>query len=196
MFTGIIAYTGRFSGYRQGKNELTLEAPVLAGRLAVGDSLAVNGVCLSLVGIDGNRLAFNLSRETLDRTTLGSLRPGGELNLEFPLTMAAPVGGHLVSGHVDFKSKLLRAIPKKPGKRLTFALPRAFRPYFIPKGSVAVNGVSLTVAGLGPAAFEVEIIPITLDKSNLRSLKAGDEANIECDMVGKYVYNWLTQTKK
>lgn len=196
MFTGIIAYSGRFSGYRQGKNVLALEAPALAGRLAVGGSLAVNGVCLSLVGIDGNRLAFNLSRETLDRTTLGSLRPGAELNLEIPLTLTAPLGGHLVSGHVDFKSRIVRVLPKKPGKRLTFALPRAYRPYFIPKGSVAVNGVSLTVAELGPAAFEVELIPITLDKSNLRSLKAGDEVNVECDMIGKYVYNLLTQTKK
>ena len=196
MFTGIIAYSGLFNGYRQGKKELALEASALAGRLAVGDSLAANGVCLSLIRTDGRLLVFNLSRETLDRTNLGSLRPGEELNLELPLTLATPLSGHLVSGHVDFKSRLLRAAPRKPGKRLTFSLPREFRPYFIPKGSVAVNGVSLTVAALNPAAFEVEIIPITLEKSNLRRLKAGDEVNIECDMVGKYVYNWITRTNK
>jgi len=196
MFTGIIAHSGRFSGFRQGKSELTLDAPALAGRLAAGDSLSVDGVCLSLTAADGSRLSFNLSRETLERTTLGSLRLGKEVNLELPLTLAAPLGGHLVSGHVDFTSRLLRTLPKKPGKRMVFFLPREFRPFFIPKGSVAVNGVSLTVAALGPAAFEVEVIPITLEKSNLRALKAGDEANVECDMVGKYVYNWLTQTKK
>ena len=196
MFTGIIAFSGRFTGFRRGRSELTLEAPALAGRLAAGDSLAVNGVCLSLAGMDSGRLAFNLSRETLDRTTLGSLRPGDALNLEPPLTLAAPLGGHLVSGHVDFKSRLLRTVPKKPGKRMAFSLPRAFRPFFIAKGSVAVNGVSLTVAALTPAAFEVEIIPITIEKSNLRALRAGDEVNVECDMIGKYVYNWLTQTKK
>ena len=196
MFTGIIAYSGLFNGYRQGKKELALEASALSGRLAVGDSLAANGVCLSLIRTDGRLLVFNLSRETLDRTNLGSLRPGEELNLELPLTLATPLSGHLVSGHADFKARLLRAAPRKPGKRLTFSLPREFRPYFIPKGSVAVNGVSLTVAALNPAAFEVEIIPITLEKSNLRRLKAGDEVNIECDMVGKYVYNWLTQTNK
>lgn len=196
MFTGIIAYSGRFDGYRQGKKELALEASALAGRLAVGDSLAVNGVCLSLIRIDGRLLVFNLSRETLDKTNLGSLRPGEELNIELPLTLATPLGGHLVSGHVDFRARLLRAVPRKPGKRLTFSLPREFRPYFIPKGSVAVNGISLTVAALSPAAFEVEIIPITLEKSNLRGLKIGAEVNIECDMIGKYAYNWITQTKR
>lgn len=196
MFTGIIAFSGRFIGYRQGKKELAFEASTPAGRLAVGDSVAVNGVCLSLIRIDGRLLVFNLSRETLDKTNLGSLRPGEELNVELPLTLATPLGGHLVSGHVDFKARLLRATPRKPGKRLTFSLPREFRPYFIPKGSVAVNGVSLTVAALSPAAFEVEIIPITLEKSNLRGLKTGAEVNIECDMVGKYVYNWITQTKR
>ncbi len=196
MFTGIIAHSGLFRGYRQGKKEMALEAAELAGRLAVGDSLAVNGVCLSLVRIEARFLVFNLSRETLDRTTLGRLRPGQELNLELPLTLAAPLSGHLVSGHVDFKARLLRSTPRKPGKRLTFSLPREFRPYFILKGSVAVNGVSLTVAALSQTAFEVEIIPITLEKSNLRALRAGEEVNVECDMVGKYVYNWITQTKK
>jgi len=196
MFTGIIAYSGLFNGYRQGKKELALEASVLAGRLAVGDSVAVNGVCLSLIRTDGRLLIFNLSQETLEKTNLGSLRPGEELNMELPLTLATPLSGHLVSGHVDFKTRLLRSVPRKPGKRLTFSLPREFRPYFIPKGSVAVNGVSLTVAALSPAAFEVEIIPITLEKSNLPALKAGDEVNVESDLVGKYVYNWITQTKK
>ena len=196
MFTGIIAHSGLFRGYRQGKKEMALEAAELAGRLAVGDSLAVNGVCLSLVRVEARFLVFNLSRETLDRTTLGRLRPGQELNLELPLTLAAPLSGHLVSGHVDFKARLLRSTPRKPGKRLTFSLPHEFRPYFIPKGSVAVNGVSLTVAALSQTAFEVEIIPITLEKSNLRALRAGEEVNVECDMVGKYVYNWITQTKK
>jgi len=196
MFTGIIAHSGLFRGYRQGKKEMALEAAELAGRLAVGDSLAVNGVCLSLVRVEARFLVFNLSRETLDRTTLGRLRPGQELNLELPLTLAAPLSGHLVSGHVDFKARLLRSTPRKPGKRLAFSLPHEFRPYFIPKGSVAVNGVSLTVAALSQTAFEVEIIPITLEKSNLRALRAGEEVNVECDMVGKYVYNWITQTKK
>jgi len=191
MFTGIIASLGSFRGYRQGKKEMALEAPALEGRLAVGDSLAVNGVCLSLVRVESGSLVFNLSQETLERTNLGSLHPGQELNLELPLTLAAPLSGHLVSGHVDFKARLLRSTPRTPGKRLVFSLPRAFRPYFVPKGSVAVNGVSLTVAALRRTDFEVELIPVTLEKSNLRALRSGDEVNVECDLVGKYVYNWI-----
>jgi len=196
MFTGIIGHAGLFKGYRQGRTELLIEAPDLAPRLSIGDSVAVNGVCLSLIGKDNRLLYFNLSQETLDRTNLGTLRPGDELNLELPLTLSSPLSGHLVTGHVDFKARLLRLTPRRPGKRLVFSLPREFRPYFVTKGSAAVNGVSLTVAALGPAAFEVEIIPITLEKTNLSSLKAGEEVNVECDIIGKYVYNWITQTKR
>jgi len=196
MFTGIIAHSGFFKGYRLGKKELAVEAPDLAARLAAGESVAVDGVCLSVIRKDARLLFFNLSEETLERTSLGALRPGRRLNLELPLTLASPLSGHLVMGHVDFTSRLLRAVPRKPGKRLSFSLPREFKPYFVPKGSVAVNGVSLTVAALAPSAFDVEIIPITLENSNLRDLRTGDGVNVECDMIGKYVYNWITQTKK
>jgi len=196
MFTGIITHSGFFKGYRQGKKELALEAPDLAAHVAVGESVAVDGVCLSVIRKDARLLFFNLSKETIERTTLGALRAGLRLNLELPLTLASPLSGHLVMGHVDFTTRLLRAIPRKPGKRLSLSLPREYRPYFISKGSVAVNGVSLTVAALALSAFDVEIIPITLEHSNLRDLKTEDRVNIECDMIGKYVYNWITQTKK
>jgi riboflavin synthase len=196
MFTGIITQAGLFRGYRKGRAELALDAPSLAGRVTPGDSVAVDGVCLTVIRHDARLVFFNLSRETLDRSTLGTLRTGDELNLELPLTLAAPIGGHLVSGHVDFTAKLLRATPRKPGRRLEFSLAREFRPYFISKGSTAVNGVSLTVAALGPSSFEVEVIPVTLEKSNLGRLKPGDAVNVECDMIGKYVYNWLTSRNK
>jgi len=196
MFTGIITQAGLFRGYRKGRAEVALDAPSLAGRVTPGDSVAVDGVCLTVIRHDARLVFFNLSRETLDRSTLGTLRTGDELNLELPLTLAAPIGGHLVSGHVDFTAKLLRATPRKPGRRLEFSLAREFRPYFISKGSTAVNGVSLTVAALGPSSFEVEVIPVTLEKSNLGRLKPGDAVNVECDMIGKYVYNWLTSRNK
>ena len=196
MFTGIITQAGLFRGYRKGRAELALDAPSLAGRVTPGDSVAVDGVCLTVIRHDARLVFFNLSRETLDRSTLGTLRTGDELNLELPLTLAAPIGGHLVSGHVDFTAKLLRTTPRKPGRRLEFSLAREFRPYFISKGSAAVNGVSLTVAALGPSSFEVEVIPVTLEKSNLGRLKPGDAVNVECDMIGKYVYNFLTRTKR
>ena len=190
MFTGIISHRGSFTAYRRDKKELVLEAPELASRLSVGDSVSVDGVCLSVIRKDSRSLSFNLSRETLSLTTLGSLRPGEKVNLELPLTPTSLLGGHLISGHIDYRAKLLRAVPRPPGKRFVFSLPPEFRPYFVPKGSVAVSGVSLTVAAVGPASFEVELIPITLAESNLAALKTGAQVNVECDMIGKYVYNF------
>jgi riboflavin synthase len=194
MFTGIVQHSGRFRGFAKGKTELLVEAPVLA--VEIGGSVAVDGVCLSVIRREPAVLAFNISQETLSRTTLGRLKPDARLNLELPLTLSSPLGGHLMSGHVDFVGTLKRVQTKAPGKRLVFGLPAEFRPYFIPEGSVAINGVSLTVAALGRTAFEAELIPVTLDKSNLASIRPGAEVNVECDMVGKYVYNWISQGKR
>ncbi len=196
MFTGIIHHSGVFKGFRLGKKEMAVEAPTIPSQLEVGESVNVNGVCLSLIRKENRILFYNLSQETLQRTTLGSLRPGAVLNLELALTLSSPLSGHLVAGHVDFTAKVLKMVSRKPGKRLTLSLPREFRPYFILKGSVAVNGVSLTVASLGPSSFDVELIPITLEKSNLTGLRTGNAVNVECDMIGKYVYNWITQGKR
>jgi riboflavin synthase len=193
MFTGIIHHSGVFKGFRLGKKEMAVEAPTIPVQIGTGESVNVSGVCLSLIRRENRILFFNLSQETLQRTTLGALRPGAALNLELPLSLSSFLSGHLVAGHIDFKAKVLRMAARKPGQRLALSLPREFRPYFIPKGSVAVNGVSLTVASLGPSSFEIELIPITLEKSNLTGLRTGDEVNVECDMIGKYVYNWITQ---
>ena len=190
MFTGIIVSRGLFKGYKRGRHELQIEAADLAPKLEPGASLAVNGVCLSLVSKDKGVLAFDLSQETLGRTNLGALRPGARLNLELPLTLGSPVGGHLVSGHVDAVGKVVRLTEKRPGKRLLISFPSGLRPYFIPKGSVALNGVSLTIATLRATTFEIELIPLTLKGTNLGDLRSGDPVNLECDMVGKYAYNW------
>jgi len=196
MFTGIISGTGTFKGYDRGRREFRLDAPEIAPSLEAGGSLAVNGVCLSLVKKGKGELVFNLSGETLDKSNLGSVRPGERLNLELPLTLASFVGGHLVSGHVDAVGRVIRLTAKRPGKRLRISFPLELRPYFIPKGSVAVNGVSLTIASLEPAAFETELIPLTLEGTNLGDLKSGDTVNLECDIIGKYVYNWAIPGKK
>ena len=196
MFTGIITHQGLFAGYRRGREELLVEAPSLAGRLRPGDSVSVSGVCLSLVGGDGAALRFDLSRETRERTTLGALKPRARLNFELPLTLETPLGGHLVSGHVDAVGKVLRVAERRPGRRLTLSFPPTLRPFLVPKGSVAVDGVSLTVASLGPRSLDVELIPLTLEGTNLGSLRAGAAVNLECDMVGKYVYNWLVNERK
>jgi riboflavin synthase len=192
MFTGIIQYEGRFAGLREGRTEMAVAAAVPADKVALGGSVAVDGVCLTLVKREGGILVFNLARETLARTTLGGLRRDTGLNLELPLALADPLGGHLMSGHIDFTAKTVRVTTKRPGRRLSFTLPAAFRKFLVAKGSIGVNGVSLTVAALGASTFEVELIPATLDKSNLSALRAGDPVNVECDMIGKYVYNFTS----
>jgi riboflavin synthase len=196
MFTGIIQNMGIFKGYHQGKQEIAVQAPSVASQIELGESLAVNGVCLSLVRKEKEALFFNISQETAKVTTLGSLRHNEKLNLEQPLSLSTPLSGHLLSGHVDFRAKVIKTSERKNGRRLKVSFPPDQRNYFIPKGSVAVNGVSLTIAELGNSWFEVELIPITLKNSNLGDLRTGDSVNVECDMIGKYVYNWISQFKK
>ena len=196
MFTGIITHIGIFREYRTGKQEMAIESPELASRLEIGDSLAVNGVCLSLTRKEKANLYFDLSKETLARTTLGALHRGNRLNLELPLTLSSPLSGHLVTGHIDSIGKVMTIQKRGAGRRMTVSFPADLRSFLISKGSVAVHGVSLTIANLTSSAFEVEIIPITLNNSNLSLLKPGELVNIECDIIGKYVYNWLSKTKK
>lgn len=195
MFTGIIHHQGFFKVYRAAKKELAVDVLPSFPSLQTGESVAVNGVCLSLLRREENTLFFNLSQETLTKTSLASLQRGERLNLELPLTLQTPVSGHLVSGHVDGLGRILRAVDKRPGRRLTIAFPRHLRPYFVPKGSVAVNGVSLTIVNVRPASFDVELIPLTVTESNLQDLKPGRAVNLECDIVGKYVYNWMSKGK-
>jgi riboflavin synthase len=196
MFTGIIKNMGLFRGYRSGKREMVLEEPSVADRLDLGESLAINGVCLSLIKKDRDSLFFNLSEETLKRTTLGQLRPQQLLNLELPLSLSTPLSGHLVTGHIDGMGKILRIKAMGKGKRFTTSFPSELRPYFVPKGSVAIDGVSLTVADLSSSTFDVEVIPITLEETNLNTLRRSDVVNIECDIFGKYVYNWISKNPR
>lgn len=194
MFTGIIKHLGSFKEYGLGKTVITIEAPEVAPKLELGESLAVNGVCLSLVRKDKTALSFSISEETYRFTNLGTLRKRDRLNLELPVSLSTPLSGHLVTGHIDTTGKILKIIRSGKGKRITFSFPEKIRPYLVPKGSVCLNGVSLTIAGLSSLSFDVEIIPITLESTNLGVLKKGDIVNIESDIIGKYVYNW--QVKK
>jgi riboflavin synthase len=198
MFTGIISHMGIFKEYRIGKQEMVIETETseLSSRLEIGESLAVNGVCLSLTRKEKNRLFFDLSKETLGRTNLGSLHRGDTLNLELSLTLSSPLSGHLVTGHIDSVGKIMATKKMGTGIRMTISFPNDLSPYLIPKGSVAIDGVSLTIANLKPSSLDVEIIPITLKNSNLGFLKPGNTVNIECDILGKYVYNWLSKTKR
>jgi riboflavin synthase len=195
MFTGIIHHQGRFKGYRRGRMEMAIEVASSFPALEAGESVAVDGVCLSLLRRESDTLFFNLSQETIARTSLRGVKSGEKLNLELPLTLQSPLSGHLVSGHIDGLGKVLRVVEKAPGRRLSISFPSDLRPFFVPKGSVAVNGVSLTVAGLRASSFDVELIPLTIAKSNLQALRTGKMVNLECDIIGKYVYNWMSRGK-
>ena len=192
MFTGLVSHIGFFKEFRKNRTELWIEAPgEISSRLENGQSLAVDGVCLTLIKKEKNLLSFNLAKETLEKTTLGELRAGQPLNLELPVTPETLLGGHLVTGHVDGLGRVSEVKPRTPGLRLKIKLPEELRKFVVEKGSIAVNGVSLTVAALGPDSFEVELIPATLQQTNLGRLRPGDRVNLECDIIGKYVYNFI-----
>jgi len=192
MFTGLVVERGRLisdpvpSG--QGGVRMAVGmSPGLAERLGIGDSVAVSGVCLTVTERGEDRVTVELSPETLDRTHLGDLRGGDEVNLEPALRMGDALGGHMVQGHVDATGRVLAIRADGESHWIDVGFPPELAPMFVPKGSVAMNGVSLTVAALDDARFSVMIIPFTWDHTNLCDLTAGAQVNLECDMVGKYV---------
>lgn len=195
MFTGIINHLGYFKEYSLGKKVLSIEALTIAPKLETGESLAINGVCLSLIKKEKTILSFNISEETYRHTNLGSLRIKDMLNLELPVTLSTPLSGHLVTGHVDTTGKILKIVSSGKGKRFTFSFPEKLRPFLVPKGSVCINGISLTIADISTLSFDTEIIPITLINSNFGVLKRGSSVNIESDIIGKYVYNWKVKKR-
>jgi riboflavin synthase len=188
MFTGLIESVGVVIDAAMSPSGGALRIrTALAGGVVPGESLAVNGVCLTVVSADGQVVHSDLGPETCRVTTLGLLRAGQEVNLERAMRADARFGGHFVQGHVDGTAPVHRVRRDGDACWLTIGLPRALAPYVIPKGSIAVNGVSLTVAALRDDEFDVMIVPFTWDHTNLHSAAAGDRVNLECDMVGKYV---------
>ena len=188
MFTGLIEALGRVSALDriEGGLRLLVETP-LAAELRAGDSVAVNGACLTVAASEGRRLAFDLGPETARVTALGDLRAGRAVNLERAMRADARVGGHFVQGHVDATGRLEAVRPDGAFTWLTFSYPRSDALYLIPKGAVAVDGISLTVACLDGDRFDVQIIPFTWRETNLSTLAAGERVNLEYDMLGKYV---------
>ena len=189
MFTGIIQDVGRVKSLRRLGDSARLEAlaPGLSAELRPGDSLAVNGACLTVTGRDGKAFQADLSRETLERSNLGNLSSGDSINLELPLLATARLGGHFVQGHVDAVARVVRIEKQQAFALFRFSLPSGMRAYVVEKGSIAVDGISLTVSGLGKDFFEVAIIPHTLEHTNLSRRRRGDEVNLECDILAKYV---------
>lgn len=188
MFTGIVEARGRV---RSANGRLKVEAGPLAGSVAIGDSVAVNGVCLTVAELAQGDLTFDLAGETLDRTTLGSLSAGDPVNLERPVTLLTRLGGHLVQGHVDGTGTVEHIEGGQGGTTMRISIPEALRPYLVEKGSIAVDGVSLTVAALAEGSFTVALVPHTLAATTLGTIERGHEVNLEVDVLAKYVESLL-----
>lgn len=189
MFTGIIEEIGRVREIRplhEGAG-MAISGAIVCADLRSGGSLAVNGVCLTVTENKANVIDCDLSEETLARTTLGRAREGMPVNLERPLVVGSRLGGHFVLGHVDDIGRLVSAMPQGAGFEMKFAFPKQLERYLVYKGSIAVDGISLTVASLDSSTFTVAVIPHTLHATNLRTLAPGDEVNLEVDILGKYL---------
>src|SRR5947207_8602184 len=189
MFTGLIEEVGTVVAMRTngGGARLQIAAPRTAKQARSGESIAVNGCCLTLTSRRGDRLTFDLLEETLARTNLRDLRPNSQVNLERALRADGRFGGHFVQGHVDCVSRIMAFDKKGPDFRLEIELPKEFAPYVASKASIAVNGISLTVADILPKRFVAWIIPYTKRHTNLDCAKTGDLVNLEFDILAKYV---------
>ena len=201
MFTGIIQAVGRVEtiGTKGGDVRLRIDARLLAARVAVarlgsGESVAINGVCLTVLDPADGRLEFDVSRETLDRTTLGTLAAGSRVNLEAALCVGDPLGGHIVSGHVDGLGTVVSATTEARSLRVVLETPPELARYVAAKGSIAVDGVSLTVNEVDGRRFGVNLIPHTVAQTTFDELAAGRRVNLEVDTIARYVERMLSAT--
>jgi riboflavin synthase len=190
MFTGIVQGTGTVNAVQARGGDVALD--IAPGRLSLrdtktGDSVAVSGVCLTITELGDTRFAVDVSRETLAYTTLGALEPRQPVNLELALRAGDPLGGHLVSGHVDGVGALVTRRQDGRSWRLQFEVPRDLARYVAPKGSICIDGVSLTVNEVDGARFDVNVIPHTLDVTTLGALEPGARVNIEVDLIARYL---------
>ncbi len=195
MFTGLIEEVGKVLSATSGNGttRLVVSCHNLVKEMKKGDSIAVSGVCLTAVDLKRDRLGFDLATETLARTSLGRLKPGFEVNLELPMKAGGRMGGHIVQGHVDGVGKFLglELIPGKEDFWLYVEIPADLAKYVVFKGSISIEGISLTVARIEGAKVTVAIIPHTFEATNLKSLQAGDPVNIEADIIAKYAEKML-----
>jgi riboflavin synthase len=198
MFTGLVEYVGIIESVERSNAgaRIRVNAGSLAAGLAKSGSIAVNGCCLTAVDISGETFAADLSGETLRRTSFGELKRGSPVNLERPLTAMKELGGHFVQGHVDGVGRIARLEPEGANWWFGVRVPEELGRYVAMKGSIALDGISLTVAGWHEGIVETAIIPFTYEHTNLSSLKAGDAVNIECDILAKYVERMLVSQKE
>ncbi|HEV8160340.1 MAG TPA: riboflavin synthase [Pyrinomonadaceae bacterium] len=189
MFTGIIEELGEISNLEKsaGGARIKISAKVVTENTAEGDSIAINGVCLTALDIKADGFSADVSSETLNRTTLGKLNVGAKVNLERAVTVSTRLGGHIVQGHVDARGKFLEAAQTGGFWTVRVLFPKEIGQYLVYKGSISVEGISLTIADLSEDSFEIAVIPKTWELTNLSALKSGDEVNLEADVIAKYV---------
>ena len=197
MFTGLIQGLGKVNDIRRIREEmsLTIVPPFDVSDCRVGESISVNGVCLTVTGKQGQALTVDVSAETMSRSTLGQLRAGDEVNLERALRLSDRLGGHLVTGHVDGVGKILIKEQRERSWLFRIGIERALGRYTIEKGSIALDGISLTINDCQDTYFEVNIIPQTAQETTILRKKVGDLVNVEMDMIGKYVEKFLKKEK-
>ncbi len=189
MFTGLVETLGTLANvFDDGPGKrFTIKSGLVADDAAIGDSICVNGCCLTVVGIDGEQLDFEAGTETLTRTNLGELVVGSAVNLERSLAVGDRMGGHYVSGHIDATGQLIERIDDPPWANLRFSIPRRLASQVASKGSIAIDGISLTVVDVTDDSFTVALIPHTLQLTTLGHCKVGDRVNLETDLLAKYV---------
>ena len=189
MFTGIIEELGTLASFEKnsGGARMTVDAQIVVSDATEGDSISVNGVCLTALDITPSSFSADLSQETLDRTTLGNLGEGSRVNLERAVTPSTRLGGHIVQGHVDGRGTYLSAENNGEFWTVRIGFPAEMAKYLVYKGSVCVEGISLTVAALSDDHFDIAIIPKTWELTNLSTLRPGDPVNLEADVIAKYV---------
>lgn len=195
MFTGIVEELGSVVALEdQGDAvRLTVRGPVVTADAGLGDSISVNGCCLTVVSNDGGAFTADVMRETLDKTSLGALEPGTRVNLERAVTPTTRLGGHIVQGHVDGTGTVVSRTPSEHWEVVEISLPADLERYLVPKGSITVDGISLTVVEVRPDSFTVSLIPETLARTTLGARQPGETVNLEVDVIAKYVEKMVRQ---
>jgi riboflavin synthase len=198
MFTGIIEEIGKVDQISPsgGNLKLRVSAPQVSSDLKVGDSININGACQTVIETKEGWFTVEAVEETLKRTTLGQLKIGNSVNLERALRASDRLGGHLVSGHVDFVGRIKSIVQRDQSHIFEFGFPKEYQGHFVEKGSVAVDGISFTVVRIFKDSFTVSVIPFTMKETTLGMKRMGDTANIETDMIGKYVQRFLSLKKE
>jgi riboflavin synthase len=197
VFTGIVREVGRVESAAQTGDgiRLTIATPEIAGSVALGDSVAIDGVCLTTVAIEDGTLSFDAVPETLARSSLAELEVGDAVNVESALRAGDPLGGHIVQGHVDGVARVRSVADEGEGRRVWVDAPNELLAYCVEKGSVAVDGVSLTVAALDESGFAVALVPHTLEATTFGQLAVGDTVNVEVDILAKYIERLVTMKR-